>query len=817
MPWRRGRNGERQVDEMHRDRGWEEDRGNSKTCGGREEERVSREAGEGRKRAESRNNPRAAFTALLLAGTLVFSMASCGTGKEPGDSPAQSGPGGNSSGPEGSLAVTDETDGRVAVASWEDSNIPLCLGPQLVGDTLYYMTGKWDAADGGYLEATICRKKKDGEDEILADLGSQGTKLLLYLADEAGNLYYLRSEAVEGSRDSKLFLTKLSPSGETVYETLAVCPENGDSLTGEAFGRLGTAFTGEAESDGRLVLANMEGDLFLFDAQGSLSRAGRGMWDEASYSALEYGFVNGGEEGIYAYHVAGSEISLRQVDLNSCSLAEEKTVRISSQSVTAIKLYSGYDRGIYILDSDKMWLYRPGGKELAAVLSWTDGNVNLKGYSIDALGVLAEEALYLMVHRGGERTASLLQIDFGDSGEIPEKQTVTLSASTFWEELPKLVGEFNRQSEAYQVEITPLETQEDIVAFYNAALKGETSDLISLDYVDIPNMAYSGFLEDLTPYFAESGLVGENDILPSVREAWTIDGKICCVFPNFAIRGLLVKKGTTDQGVWTPDEYVALGEAHPQSIMTQNDPLYYYNEVFYQAFYGDIDSYIDWQAGTCDFNNEAFISLVERVKELPPPEIVRESITTSDGKTWEVPSTVIGMDENDFYDGLLLTKMCYISGLVGYEQTLEYGDYAEIAGYPTNKGEPLFEIETRNALAISSTSGQKEGAWAFLEFILSQKQQDSLTTFPVRRNSFETYLKRKEFYGGWEKVDFTQEELDDLREMTEHLFWRRVYVGGEILPIITEELEAVWAGDKSAASAADVIQSRVGIFLSERH
>ena len=37
-----------------------------------------------------------------------------------------------------------------------------------------------------------------------------------------------------------------------------------------------------------------------------------------------------------------------------------------------------------------------------------------------------------------------------------------------------------------------------------------------------------------------------------------------------------------------------------------------------------------------------------------------------------------------------------------------------------------------------------------------------------------------------------------------------------MLPLITEEIEAVWAGDKTPADAARIMQNRVSIFVNEQ-
>ena len=68
------------------------------------------------------------------------------------------------------------SDEYVPVAAWDASGIELYAAHKLMGDTLYYMTGKWDSAEGGYREASICRKERDGDAETIWNLDGAGEK-----------------------------------------------------------------------------------------------------------------------------------------------------------------------------------------------------------------------------------------------------------------------------------------------------------------------------------------------------------------------------------------------------------------------------------------------------------------------------------------------------------------------------------------------------------------------------------------------------------------------------------------------------------------
>lgn len=58
-------------------------------------------------------------------------------------------------------------------------------------------------------------------------------------------------------------------------------------------------------------------------------------------------------------------------------------------------------------------------------------------------------------------------------------------------------------------------------------------------------------------------------------------------------------------------------------------------------------------------------------------------------------------------------------------------------------------------LAINSASENKDGAWAFMEYLLSETYQSSIQTdsindhFPVRQDSFDAYITRQ--FNEWER------------------------------------------------------------------
>lgn len=133
---------------------------------------------------------------------------------------------------------------------------------------------------------------------------------------------------------------------------------------------------------------------------------------------------------------------------------------------------------------------------------------------------------------------------------------------------------------------------------------------------------------------------------------------------------------------------------------------------------------------------------------------------------------------------------------------------------------------------MNSASQIKEGVWAFLEYLLSEEYQSTVTSFPVREDIFNESIarqaadwnRRAEHDPGqdmnnvsllrWEEYpEVTRADEDYIKYLAENAYWDTSL--NDILSILYEETGAFWTGDKSAEEAASIIQNRVALYLDE--
>lgn len=130
-------------------------------------------------------------------------------------------------------------------------------------------------------------------------------------------------------------------------------------------------------------------------------------------------------------------------------------------------------------------------------------------------------------------------------------------------------------------------------------------------------------------------------------------------------------------------------------------------------------------------------------------------------------------------------------------------------------------------LVVNVNIAHKEAATCFLETLIGEELQakNNLLGLSVRRLSPESDVVREEsgrlvLYGG-----INAPEVPIFQDGTTPLHRAKVFLensvavpstNGQILQIIDEELNAMYAQNKSPAATAEIINSRVQLYLDER-
>ncbi|MDR0838757.1 MAG: extracellular solute-binding protein, partial [Oscillospiraceae bacterium] len=146
-------------------------------------------------------------------------------------------------------------------------------------------------------------------------------------------------------------------------------------------------------------------------------------------------------------------------------------------------------------------------------------------------------------------------------------------------------------------------------------ITGKIPDIISLNGLNVRNFINKGILTDIYALIDASETASREDYLPEILAAGETNGKLYSFLPSFYVQTVAAKKSIVgDRTGWTLDDLNGILRSLPAgtqsfSMMTRTDIL---NLCYQQA----MDQFIDWDAGKCDFG-ENFAKLLEFVKTFP--------------------------------------------------------------------------------------------------------------------------------------------------------------------------------------------------------
>lgn len=646
----------------------------------------------------------------------------------------------------------------------------------------------WMTADMAGLEEP---QAVAAEDEVrsIADL----------FTDRSGNLYLFGWEYAQ----ERIYLKKMDASGQEIY---TVYPQ-ADSEEAQGYRK------GFADSEGNVVLLNDITDkVTILDSQGNW-KGNAGL----ELSAWRLDFLDGGPAGVFLAEANEMEekVQLQEISFENGTVGRLKTVQLPRQGSANTNtgkhavLLGGGEMGLLLSEENTLSYFDLQEGRGEKLLDWNlleiDGtfvsDIRPGEKTGDKIGfdVFLAGGLYYV--RGVE--PEVARISWVDEGYIPEKQTAVLGVGLAAGNIEILARRFNRSNENFRVEVTSFGYQE----LKKAAMGGGVSvpDIINVQYIDIAMLKDKQLLEDLGPWLEKSKVISREEIADAAYEAGLLDGKLYSIVTNFDIVGVVTGGNSVGMEGFTMEEYAAKPAQNPDARVVAPSNV---NNLLLQTLQGTMDRFVDWKKGKCKFDGKEFAEFLTRLKSTNP----------------DLQNT--GGDNNHRFhmgveQGTVVYTLYYCPGPKDfYQNIIQKKDRLEMIGFPTHDGKPFYVTYPQGQYGIYADSKCKEGAWAFLEFLLSEEQQNqkddgvSHTLFPANRNALERYLAGPA--SGEEEEEGMEEAREAVRYMLEHAHPSQIEGRNEeIYYIVVEELEAYLRGDKSLEETADVIQKRASLYVNE--
>lgn len=694
---------------------------------------------------------------------------------------------------------------------------------QLVGENLYYLSYDWDEQTGESSQS-MCKYSLADQKMTSVPLTGEGNQNINRgFFTEDGSMVAVVYNYSEDYSTSTECLTKFDAQGQQVYSQ-DITELVSDSYVQELI----------VDKEGR-VYASGDGVVWLFDAEGnskgsiSVENSGNTWIDKLicdKEGKVYLGYSN--------YNGNTSEYTVCEIDFEGKKLGTAYENFPRSNTMTA-----GGEHDFLLSDGKTVTGYNLGKKEAEYLFDWLDSDIN--GNNVRQFGQLEDGRIVAVIEDYENNDSGVALLTRKKADEVPQKETILIGTMGGSYNLQAKAVQFNKANSQYHISIKEYidfnnyseNTFSDALTNLNNDITSSNCpDMIDMSGVNVKQLVAKGILEDLNPYLEKSSKLNRSDFLENILNAYTYDGILVSI-PSFFNMQTVV--GATSmvgsESGWTLEELIAFANEYPDAELFDGVSK---QSILQAAMMFNEDSFIDWSTGECKFDSDAFKNILEFVNKFPD-EVNWEDRTESE------PTRI--------QNGDVLLAQAYIYDFKQLQIYSEMfaGEYTCI-GFPTVDGTGGHALTTGDAYAITTKSAHKDGAWEFLESVLTTEDNGRYYNgFPTVKSRLDDMVKKalepdyildengevmKDENGepmvsmgtssigyedGWSYTYRmpNQEEVDKVMELMNHA--RPVSYNGndEITKIITEEAEGFFKGQKSVDEVAKVIQNRINVYVGE--
>lgn len=460
-----------------------------------------------------------------------------------------------------------------------------------------------------------------------------------------------------------------------------------------------------------------------------------------------------------------TEFSCDGLDIQGMGKAEDGTLLLIS--------------GVYLLRPD----FEAG--KLTAILHLADNaNTSVNNYR----SVLETEHGFFAWNSDVEAACFYEKLPEGETLEDPT--VITLFAGTGSYDIEIAAANFQKLYPQYRIDITAAESDEQTELALTELGAGKGYDMYMLYDFQWTQMDDSVFFEDLTRWMEADSTKPLERIRPSVLQQMQKNGGIYRLPLTYTI---LTYAADPEQ----------LSDSRPETVLQACE--HGGEELYPFTFVTDYSSqmarrcaidYVDAAQGTCNFECDSFYAQLALLRR-------QKAALDTLPKNLDVAATCDGLLY--YYVILSADSIVYQPGRYLYPELKQYVYYA----YPSDYAGGC-QVEFDSQLSINSQSEQKEGAWAFLSYLLSDAYQQSVYSLPVN-----DMVLQEQFAQLLAEEKVTQEDIDTLYALVDHA-QKPDYPTEPIEQIIQEEMAAYLDGVIDEKTTAERIQSRAGLYLMEQ-
>lgn len=506
--------------------------------------------------------------------------------------------------------------------------------------------------------------------------------------------------------------------------------------------------------------------------------------------------VLGSDGQVYAIYSTDTGCDVYTIDTASASTHYQFSTRdgraFSGNTYTAD---SGW---LFLLENDTgLYGIGAGGEETPIVI-WAECNIT-PAYLYNVIPM--EDGAYFLLFSNRAYTMTP-----ADASEIKPKTHLTIAAVGTPVYLRSKVSAFNNLSSEYFIEIVDYSdggayTADQAVTRLNTEImSGRAPDMICFDSISPYAYIARGYLADLCEFMDSDSEIGAQDI--AVANALDTDGRIYYISDIFYLETLVGRHSQFgDRYGWTLAEYLDI----EQGLSQGTDMIYNMTkETFLERVASRyIRTAVDWETGTCDFDNGDFIEILNasaRIKENPE---------NAGNMSFGYGPTKVGQ-------GSRVASLSWVNSVwkLAYEVDMA-GCELSFIGWPTADGSCGSDIYLNDPVGIMAQGSDLGGCWEFVKYILTNADVDSDDGLPVYLPALQEKIERAKKNDDL-PVKMTDADAKLFLDLVSAVENTALY-DEAILNIILSESGAFFAGDKTAEQTAALVQSRASIYVAEQY
>ncbi|MBQ2750562.1 MAG: hypothetical protein IJF34_12330 [Clostridia bacterium] len=498
------------------------------------------------------------------------------------------------------------------------------------------------------------------------------------------------------------------------------------------------------------------------------------------------------------------------------------------------------DRFGYFMSNTELW--RTDGEECVLLVDMVVyGAINTSG--LRAVRSLSDGRILVAID------GKLIELTGSEEADKKDVQVCNIGVYDYNGEVDKLELILVKYNENSEKTVFQIKNYDEISDLNLAILSGDVAMVITQDRFALNNLVKQGALTDLekvAPKLFEKDVLIEN-----VVDTARIDG-ISYYLPRFfKIGGQLI----TDPSMIKDGK---LFETRKEfcDFITKHDSEYFKaasKEYMFTTFAGDLDEWIDWEAGTCHFDDGTFVDILEFCNQGATQEEL------ADHYDWWVANA-----ESQYWTAYVTRSFTQGETVEDYrftdlQKALEYQKSLPLEGksnlvqvdFPMPSAvHDGFEIIAENFFAIIDREESRDAAGDFLTWLILEDVADysddswaGMWTFSINRE--ETDQGLRQHIGEYIDVQAKLDAMDDERKKSTYgvnntyltfqmhnarcgeeqydVTWDYIhnadhfrYSNNEIFKVMKAEAANYFGGLCTAKQAAEYVQNRISLYLAEQ-